>query len=178
MAPYYNPRFDPELFMDGPLSKNPATRLRQMLARPGIVVCGSHMFCLSTNLTMNNQVAPGICDGISARCALEAGFECLYQRWLPSSLSNTYQVQTSLTSGAATTASRLGQPDLAIATLNDFVQVCLKQTLCSASDHSVSCCRREQWLPASVPQPLSSPTLILGTRNISKRRARLLMIYS
>jgi hypothetical protein len=26
-------------------------------------------------------------------------------------------------SGAATTASRLGQPDLAIATLNDFVQV-------------------------------------------------------
>jgi hypothetical protein len=27
-------------------------------------------------------------------------------------------------SGAATTASRLGQPDLAIATLNDFVQVC------------------------------------------------------
>jgi len=27
------------------------------------------------------------------------------------------------TSGAATTASRLGQPDLAIATLNDFVEV-------------------------------------------------------
>ncbi|KAF9257050.1 oxaloacetate acetylhydrolase, partial [Marasmius fiardii PR-910] len=57
-----------------------------MLARPGIVV------------------APGICDGISARCALEAGFTCLYQ------------------SGAATTASRLGQPDLAIATLNDFAK--------------------------------------------------------
>ncbi|KXN87468.1 2,3-dimethylmalate lyase [Leucoagaricus sp. SymC.cos] len=57
-----------------------------MLARPGIVV------------------APGVCDGISVRCALEAGFTCLYQ------------------SGAATTASRLGQPDLAIATLNDFVK--------------------------------------------------------
>ncbi|KAL7277780.1 hypothetical protein ACG7TL_008723 [Trametes sanguinea] len=85
-APYYNPRFDPKNFLEGPLSWNPATRLRQMLARPGIVV------------------APGICDGISARCALEAGFDCLYQ------------------SGAATTASRLGQPDLAIATLNDFVQ--------------------------------------------------------
>lgn len=28
-----------------------------------------------------------------------------------------------VSSGAATTASRLGQPDLAIATLNDFVQV-------------------------------------------------------
>ncbi|KDQ07090.1 hypothetical protein BOTBODRAFT_39073 [Botryobasidium botryosum FD-172 SS1] len=69
-----------------PLSPFASTRLRQMLARPGIVV------------------APGVCDGISARCALEAGFECLYQ------------------SGAATTASRLGVPDLALATLNDFVQ--------------------------------------------------------
>ncbi|KAJ7209796.1 phosphoenolpyruvate pyruvate domain-containing protein [Mycena pura] len=82
---YKNPRLEPRNYLEGPLSSNPATRLRQMLARPGIVV------------------APGICDGISARCALEAGFECLYQ------------------SGAATTASRLGQPDLAIATLNDFV---------------------------------------------------------
>jgi 2-methylisocitrate lyase-like PEP mutase family enzyme len=75
------------LVLTGELSLNAATRLRQMLARPGIVV------------------APGICDGISARAALEAGFTCLYQ------------------SGAATTASRLGMPDLAIATLNDFVQV-------------------------------------------------------
>lgn len=36
--PYYNPRLDPKNYMDGPLSHNPATRLRQMLARPGIVV--------------------------------------------------------------------------------------------------------------------------------------------
>ncbi|THH13666.1 hypothetical protein EW146_g6585 [Bondarzewia mesenterica] len=91
--PYYNPRLDPTNYLEGELSWNPATRLRQMLARPGIVV------------------APGICDGISARCALEAGFTCLYQ------------------SGAATTASRLGQPDLAIATLNDFVQSA--QMVCS-----------------------------------------------
>ncbi|EGO00826.1 hypothetical protein SERLA73DRAFT_105238 [Serpula lacrymans var. lacrymans S7.3] len=90
---YYNARLDPKNFLEGPLSWNPATRLRQMLARPGIVV------------------APGICDGISARCAIEAGFECMYQ------------------SGAATTASRLGQPDLAIATLNDFVQSA--QMVCS-----------------------------------------------
>ncbi|KAG9221210.1 hypothetical protein CCMSSC00406_0007384 [Pleurotus cornucopiae] len=90
---YYNARLDPKNFLEGPLSVNPATRLRQMLARPGIVV------------------APGICDGISARCALEAGFTCLYQ------------------SGAATTASRLGQPDLAIATLNDFVGAA--QMVCS-----------------------------------------------
>ncbi|PPQ83619.1 hypothetical protein CVT25_006304 [Psilocybe cyanescens] len=83
---YHNPRLDPKNYLTGPLSLNPATRLRQLLARPGIIV------------------APGICDGISARCAIEAGFECLYQ------------------SGAATTASRMGQPDLAIATLNDFVE--------------------------------------------------------
>ncbi|CAE6400051.1 unnamed protein product [Rhizoctonia solani] len=74
---------------DEPLSAKASTRLRQMLARPGIVA------------------APGVCDGISARCALEAGFECLYQR---------------ITSGAATTAAKLGMPDLAIATLPDFVQ--------------------------------------------------------
>ncbi|KIY46045.1 oxaloacetate acetylhydrolase [Fistulina hepatica ATCC 64428] len=89
---YYNARLDPKNYLEGPLSMNPATRLRQMLARPGII-------------------APGICDGISARCALEAGFNCLYQ------------------SGAATTASRLGQPDVAIATLNDFVGAA--QMVCS-----------------------------------------------
>jgi len=90
---YYNARLDPKNYLEGPLSVHPATRLRQMLARPGIVI------------------APGICDGISARCALEAGFDCMYQ------------------SGAATTASRLGQPDLAIATMNDFVGAA--QMVCS-----------------------------------------------
>ena len=47
---------------DEPLSTKASTRLRQLLARPEIVV------------------APGVCDGISARCALEAGFDVLYQR--------------------------------------------------------------------------------------------------
>lgn len=35
---YYNARLDPKNFLTGPLSWNPATKLRQMLARPGIVV--------------------------------------------------------------------------------------------------------------------------------------------
>lgn len=52
-----------------------------------------------------SSVLSGVYDGISARLALEAGFNVLYM------------------SGAATTASMLGQPDLAIATQNDFVQV-------------------------------------------------------
>lgn len=56
-------------------------------------------------------MAPGVYDGISARLALEAGFETLYM------------------SGAATTASMLGQPDLAIATQNDFIQVRLVHLL-------------------------------------------------
>ncbi|KAF5393464.1 hypothetical protein D9757_000475 [Collybiopsis confluens] len=86
MESYNNPRLNPDNFKQGPLSRNAATRLRQMLARPGTII------------------APGVYDGVSARLALEAGFECLYQ------------------SGAAVTASRLGQPDLAIATLNDFVE--------------------------------------------------------
>ncbi|EKM82203.1 hypothetical protein AGABI1DRAFT_112288 [Agaricus bisporus var. burnettii JB137-S8] len=64
----------------------PSTRLRQLLTSPDLIV------------------APGVYDGISARLALEAGFNVLYM------------------SGAATTASMLGQPDLAIATQNDFVQ--------------------------------------------------------
>ena len=37
--PYYNARLDPKNYLEGELSWNPATRLRQMLARPGIVVC-------------------------------------------------------------------------------------------------------------------------------------------
>ena len=39
---YYNPRLDPKNYLEGPLSLNPATRLRQMLARPGIVVSTGH----------------------------------------------------------------------------------------------------------------------------------------
>ena len=35
---YQNPRLDPKNYLEGPLSPNPATRLRQLLARPGIIV--------------------------------------------------------------------------------------------------------------------------------------------
>ena len=51
---YYNPRLDPKNFLEGPLSTNAATRLRQMLARPGIVVSlidleNSTLFISSSN---------------------------------------------------------------------------------------------------------------------------------
>jgi hypothetical protein len=35
---YFNSRLDPRNYLEGPLSANPATRLRQLLARPGIIV--------------------------------------------------------------------------------------------------------------------------------------------
>lgn len=42
-------------------------------------------------------------------------------------------------SGAATTASRLGQPDLAIATMNDFVKVC-RHFIDGVSEVEIHCC--------------------------------------
>ncbi len=105
------------------------------------------------------QVAPGICDGISARCALDAGFSCLYQR----SVALIVQCFCAgwlkmATGGAATTASRLGQPDLAIATLNDFVQVienvrypCLQSLLSHAFLY-----RQRKWSAVlTLPRPSS-----------------------
>lgn len=50
---YYNPRLDPKNFLNGPLSHNPATRLRQMLARPGIVVCTSHLHLVECTVLLN-----------------------------------------------------------------------------------------------------------------------------
>ncbi|OAP65551.1 hypothetical protein AYL99_01523 [Fonsecaea erecta] len=46
---------------------------------------------------------PGVYDGITARLALREGFDCLYM------------------TGAGTAASRLGEPDLGLATMNDMV---------------------------------------------------------
>lgn len=41
---YYNARLDPKNYLEGPLSPVPSTRLRQMLARPGIVVSSNLVF--------------------------------------------------------------------------------------------------------------------------------------
>lgn len=130
---YYNARLDPKNYLEGPLSVHPATRLRQMLARPGIVV--RLLFDSKSSSYLSYvivKIAPGICDGISARCALEAGFNCMYQRSACFPHRLFFCVLTCIFSGAATTASRLGQPDLAIATMNDFVGVLkfdLEQTI-------------------------------------------------
>jgi 2-methylisocitrate lyase-like PEP mutase family enzyme len=47
-------------------------------------------------------VCPGVYDGFTARIALKEGFDCLYM------------------TGAGTSMSRLGMPDLGVATLNDM----------------------------------------------------------
>ncbi|KAK6823540.1 hypothetical protein PG995_006357 [Apiospora arundinis] len=62
-----------------------ATKLRKMIFETkGLIVC------------------PGVYDGLSARTAIEVGFDAMYM------------------TGAGTTASRLGQPDLAIAQLHEM----------------------------------------------------------
>ncbi|KAI1469830.1 putative carboxyphosphonoenolpyruvate mutase [Daldinia caldariorum] len=66
-------------------SKTPVARLRAALSTPGNII-----------------ISPGVYDGLTARIALKAGFDCLYM------------------TGAGTTMSRLGMPDLGIATLNDM----------------------------------------------------------
>ncbi len=131
-APYYNPRLDPKNFLEGPLSWNPATRLRQMLARPGIVVCVHRSFMYNGST---------VTDRGSYRLPLESAMASVHAvLWKPDSTACTrgrachsFSLINILTppfcSGAATTASRLGQPDLAIATLNDFVQSA--QMVCS-----------------------------------------------
>lgn len=62
-----------------------SSKLRQMLATTAGII-----------------VAPGVYDGLSARIALQVGFDCIYM------------------TGAGTCASRLGQPDLGFASLSDM----------------------------------------------------------
>jgi hypothetical protein len=51
---YYNARLDPKNYLEGPLSWDPATRLRQMLARPGIVVRNSaHPTIIQFNISLS-----------------------------------------------------------------------------------------------------------------------------
>jgi 2-methylisocitrate lyase-like PEP mutase family enzyme len=89
------------------LSTKASIGLRELLVRPEIVI------------------APGVCDRISARCALEAWFDVPYQRYAIMSCLTMVDAEKFLgRSGAATAAAKLGQPDLAIATssLPDFVK--------------------------------------------------------
>ncbi|KAH0594886.1 hypothetical protein MHUMG1_07183 [Metarhizium humberi] len=85
-------------------SPSAASKLRHMLATKDIIV------------------APGVYDGFSARIALEVGFDSIYMasrrslhQHFPQAPTNTC-VQT----GAGTCASKLGQADLGLATLNDM----------------------------------------------------------
>ncbi|KAI4148766.1 MAG: hypothetical protein LQ340_004944 [Diploschistes diacapsis] len=75
--------YDPIALVDAPMSG--AAKLKRMLENGNeLIVC------------------PGVYDGLSARAAMEVGFDALYM------------------TGAGTTASRLGMADLAIAQLHDM----------------------------------------------------------
>ena len=62
------------------------------------------------------MVCPGVYDGLTARIAINTGFHCLCM------------------TGAGTTVSRLGMPDLGIATLND---VCDNAAMIASLDRRV-----------------------------------------
>ncbi len=63
---YYNARLDPKNYLEGPLSHNAATRLRQMLARPGIVVSiglrSQHFFQLK--IFMNRLLLASVMESV------------------------------------------------------------------------------------------------------------------
>ena len=64
--PYYNARLDPKNYLEGPLSHNAATRLRQMLARPGIVVSiglRSRLF-LQLKMFMNRLLLASVMESV------------------------------------------------------------------------------------------------------------------
>lgn len=125
---YYNPRLDPKNYLEGPLSSNPSTRLRQMLARPGIVV-STDTFLMGTRSESRLHFQKGCSRYLRwhqrTMCSRSRLYLLVSKVWI-SKKKTLFMFLTwhSFLSGAATTASRLGQPDLAIATMNDFVQVC------------------------------------------------------
>ncbi len=67
-------------------------------------------------------VCPGVYDGFSARIALSVGFDALYMVGNISSwhFVQAYKLTHPIQTGAGTTASRLGQPDLGLAQLSDM----------------------------------------------------------
>ena len=89
-------------------------KLRAMLTQDGkIIVC------------------PGVYDGLTARIALSEGFDCLYMVSSPvlaflihpphtNYISRISAVKSLHKTGAGTALSKLGMPDLGLATLNDM----------------------------------------------------------
>lgn len=85
-----------------------ATKLREQLAKEdSIIVC------------------PGVQDGLSARVCLDEGFEYLYMVCVFDAHfwnKSTDQVVQKKQTGAGTSISVLGQPDLGLATVDDMVR--------------------------------------------------------
>jgi methylisocitrate lyase len=94
-----------------PLSLSPNTASIKPLA-------GSSKLKAMLENTDDLIVCPGVYDGLSARIAINVGFNALY---MVRSASRFFECSYSLfQTGAGTTASRLGQPDLGIAQLHDM----------------------------------------------------------
>ncbi|KAK7746524.1 hypothetical protein SLS62_009387 [Diatrype stigma] len=81
---------------------NPELQLRHVSAGVLAPMSGAKKLRKMLQETDELIVCPGVYDGLSARTAIELEFSAMYM------------------TGAGTTASRLGQPDLAIAQLHDM----------------------------------------------------------
>ncbi|KAM0717759.1 hypothetical protein Q7P37_006091 [Cladosporium fusiforme] len=106
MSPAVIPSQSPEESTTMPAKHEPpAEKLRRILqGNEGLLVC------------------PGVYDGLSARIALDVGFDGLYMVRHPcdSNVTVLGLIALPTKTGAGTTASRLGQPDLGIAQLADM----------------------------------------------------------
>ena len=91
------------VYNNGTGSSSPGRKLRRLLQREHILV------------------VPGVYDGFSTRIALEVGFDCLYMVRTARKHEQVNNVDhLTFKTGAGTGASKLGQPDLGLATFNDM----------------------------------------------------------
>ncbi|KAK8042814.1 Isocitrate lyase/phosphorylmutase [Apiospora phragmitis] len=94
-------------------------------------------------------VCPGVYDGLSARTAIEVGFDAMYM------------------TGAGTTASRLGQPDLAIAQLHEMRENAeMIANLDPFGPPLIADMDTGYGAPFIVPQPCLEETLLLPIQSV------------
>ena len=118
----YNPRLDPANFLQGPLCSNPATCLKQPASTTRD--CGKPF---QTKVEPTSIHLGGSWDLRRYHCSIPgSGLQLLISKVRLLSLSIFQKfLPMATSSGAVTTASdpRLGQPDIANAKLNNFIEV-------------------------------------------------------
>ena len=107
-----------QIDVPGPLTNG--TYVDETFAHVDAPVSGATKLKHLLENTDNLIVCPGVYDGLSARAAMEVGFDALYMVSLSQVPRPGNMHLHSTQTGAGTTASRLGMADLAIAQLHDM----------------------------------------------------------